>query len=65
MSYYIPIPFVIVAALIKIVSKHFKLRLFEIIANIVIIIGAILFIYLYLDSIGINLLVILKNVFKI
>lgn len=65
MYYLIPIPFVVLAVIIKLVAKQFDLKIFNIISNIVIIVGVMLFIYFYLDYNGINLLEKIKTFLKI
>ena len=65
MYYILPMPIIFVAVIVKLVSRHCQFKTMEIIANIVIIIGAIFFIYFYLDYHGINLLAIIKDFLKI
>ena len=45
MYYLIPIPIVIFAVIIKLVSDRYKLKIFSAISKIVIILGVIAFIY--------------------
>lgn len=65
MYYLIPIPIIFVAAMVKLVASNYKLKSFEIIANIAIIISVIFFIYYFTDHLGYNLINIVKNFFLI
>ena len=55
MLFLIPIPIVIVAVIVKLVSDNFDLKIIGVISNIVILVGIAFFIYFYLDYNGINL----------
>ena len=65
MYYLIPIPFVVLAVIIKLVAKQFDLKIFNIIANVVIIVGVIAFVYFFLDYNGLNILEKIKDLIKI
>ena len=64
MYYLIPIPFVVVAVIVKLVAKQFDLKIFNIISNVVIIVGVIAFVYFFLDYNGLNLLEKMKSFVK-
>lgn len=56
MYYILPIPIIIIAVIVKLVSDRYKLKLFGIISKIVIILGVLLFIYLYTAYLGYDML---------
>lgn len=63
MYYLIPIPIVILAVIVKLVSDRYKIKLFSIISKIVIIIGVIAFIYFYAAYLGYDILEYVKVLF--
>lgn len=63
MYYLIPIPIVILAVIVKLVSDRYKIKLFSIISKIVIIIGVIAFIYFYAAYLGYDMLEYVKVLF--
>lgn len=56
MYYLFTLPFILTAGLIRVIARYFKVKSLEIISNVIIIVGVILFIYLYLDYNGFNIL---------
>ena len=56
MYYLLPIPIILVAAIVKLVSNRYKLKLFSAISLVVIILGVMLFIYLYSAYLGYDML---------
>lgn len=64
MYHIIPIPIVILAVIVKLVSDRYKLKIFSKICKIIIIIGVIAFIYLYSAYMGYDILEYLKPFFK-
>lgn len=64
MYYLIFIPIVILAVMVKLVASKYELKIFNIICNIVITIGVILFIYFFLDYNGYNIFEMIKNFLK-
>lgn len=56
MYYLLTLPFILTAGLVRVLARYFKLKVLEIISNVIIIVGVILFAYLYLDYNGINIL---------
>ena len=56
MYYLLTLPFILTAGLIRVLAKYFKLKVLEVISNVIIIVGVIIFIYLYLDYNGYNIL---------
>lgn len=63
MYYLIPIPIVIFAVIIKLVSDRYKLKIFSAISKIVIILGVIAFIYFYAAYLGYDMIEYLKVLF--
>lgn len=63
MSYLIPIPIVLVTAIVYIVSSKYKLKLFMIISKVIMIIGIPFFIVEYLAYLGYDLRTIIKGYF--
>ena len=63
MYYLIPIPIVILAVIVKLVSDRYKIKLFSTISKLVIIIGVIAFIYLYAAYMGYDMLEYVKILF--
>lgn len=64
MIYLIPIPIVITALLVKIVSVKYGLKIFTSISNIVILIGTIVFIYYYTKYLGFDIVQYVINLFS-
>lgn len=60
MYHLVPIPIVILAVMVKLISVRYGLKIFEIISNIVITVGVIFFIYFFTDYLGYNLIEIAK-----
>jgi hypothetical protein len=56
MLYLIPIPIILIAVIIYLISQNFGLKVFEKITKIIIILGILIFIYLYADHNGYNIL---------
>lgn len=65
MYYIIPIPIVIFAVIVKLVSDRYKIKIFSIISKIVIILGVIAFIYFYALYLGYDMLEYVKMLFEI
>ncbi len=61
MLYLVPIPIVFVAVIIKIVAQRNKMKIFNTICNIVIILGIIIFVYFFADSMGFNIVEKIQN----
>lgn len=64
MYYLIPIPIVLLAVIVKLVSDRYKIKLFSSISKIVIIIGVIAFIYLYAAYMGYDMLEYVRFLFE-
>lgn len=64
MYYLIPIPIVILAVIVKLVSDRYKLKIFSTISKLVIIIGVIAFIYFYAAYLGYDMLEYIKLLFN-
>lgn len=64
MYYIIPIPIVLLAVIVKLVSDRYKLKIFSTISKIVIIIGVIAFIYFYAAYFGYDVLEYIKPFFE-
>lgn len=62
MNHFIPIPFFIIAIIVLIVSKQYKLKSFQIIAKIVITISVIVFAYEYAKYLGYDIFEIISSV---
>lgn len=60
MYYMLPIPIIILAVIVKLVSDRYKLKIFSTISKILIIIGVIAFMYLYAAFYGYDALEYLK-----
>lgn len=56
MYYLIPIPIVLLAVIVNLVSNRYKLKIFSTISKIVIILGVIAFIYFYSAYLGYDML---------
>lgn len=65
MYYLIPIPIVLLAVIVKLVSDRYKLKIFSLISKIIIILGVIAFIYFYAASLGYDMLEYVKVLFEI
>lgn len=63
MLYLIPIPIVIIAAMVKILSVRYGLKIFSMISSIVILLGVLFFLYSYASYNGYNIITIIKNFF--
>ncbi len=61
MNHFIPIPFFIIAIIVLIISKQFKLKSFQIIAKVVIAVSVIVFIYQYAKYLGYDLWEIIRS----
>ena len=61
MNHFLPIPFFLLAVILYIVSKDRKLKLFEIISKIVIIISVLVFIYEYAKYLGYDIFEIIHS----
>ena len=62
MYYILPIPVIIVAVIVKLVSDRYKLKLFGTISKFIIIIGVMLSIYLYAAYYGYDMLEYARNI---
>lgn len=65
MLYLVVVPFIVLAAIVKLVSDRYKLKLLGTISKVVIFIGVILFIYLFAASKGFDIIQIVINFFTI
>lgn len=63
MYYLIPIPIVMVAVMVRLVSLRYKLNILAFISKIVIILGVLLFIYWFTDYNGFNIIEYVKSLF--
>lgn len=63
MYHIIPIPIIILAVIVYLVSKRYKLTIFATVSKIVIILGVLSFIYLYCAYLGYDILEYIKNIF--
>lgn len=64
MYYIIPIPITLLAVIVKLVSKRFKLKIFDTICNIIIFVGIVAFVYLYSYYLGYDMLEYVKVFFE-
>ena len=65
MLYLIPVPIIMIAVMVKAVSDKFKIKSLSIISKVVIIIGMVLFIYLFAASKGFDFIEIIKKFFTL
>lgn len=65
MFYLIPIPIIFLAAIVKLVSDRYKIKIFSTISKIVIIVCVIFFIYSYAAYNGFDIIKFIINFFKI
>lgn len=65
MLYLVVVPFIVLAAIVKLVSDRYKLKLLGTISKVVIFIGVILFIYLFAASKGFDIIQIIINFFTL
>lgn len=65
MLYLVPVPIIITAAIIKIVSDRYKVKTLAIISKIIIIVGIVFFIHFYAVSKGFNIIDILIKFFTL
>ncbi|MBQ7410258.1 MAG: hypothetical protein IJW20_02640 [Clostridia bacterium] len=65
MLYLVVVPFIVLAAIVKLVSDRYKLKLLGTISKVVIFIGVILFIYLFAASKGFDIIQIVINFFTL
>lgn len=65
MLYLIPVPIIVLAAIVKLVSDRYKLKVLGTISKVVIFIGVILFIYFFAASKGFDIIQIVKNFFTL
>ena len=63
MNHFLPIPFFIIAIIIYIVSKERDLKLFKLIAKIVIIVSVIVFINEYAKYLGYDIIKSVRTIF--
>lgn len=56
MYYLLVLPVIFLAAIVKLVSDRYKLKIFSKICKVIIIIGVILFIYLFASYNGVNII---------
>jgi len=64
MYYIIPIPITILAVIVKLVSKRYKLNIFNAICNIIIFLGIVAFVYLYSYYLGYDMLEYVRGMFE-
>lgn len=65
MLYLVVVPFIVLAAIVKLVSDRYKLKLVGKISKVVIYIGVILFIYLFASSKGFDIIQIIIKFFTL
>lgn len=65
MLYLVVVPFIVLAAIVKLVSDRYKLKIVGKISKIVIYIGVILFIYLFAASKGFDIIQIIIKFFTV
>lgn len=65
MLYLVVVPFIVLAAIVKLVSDRYKIKIVGKISKIVIYIGVILFIYLFAASKGFDIIQIIIKFFTV
>ena len=65
MLYLVPVPFIVIAVMVKVVSDKFKIKPLAIISRVVIAIGMVLFIYFFAASKGYDFIEIVKKFFTL
>ena len=65
MYYLIPIPIIFIAAMVKLLSNRYKLKIFSKICTFVIVVSILYFIYAFADYNGYNIIEIVKSFFTI
>lgn len=65
MLYLVLVPIIMLAAIVKLVSDRYKLKILSTISKVVIFIGVVLFIYLYAASKGFDIVQIIINFFTL
>ncbi len=65
MLYLVLVPIIMLAAIVKLVSDRYKLKILGTVSKAIIFIGVILFIYLFAVSKGFDIIQIVKNFFTL
>ncbi len=65
MLYLVLVPIIMLAAIVKLVSDRYKLKILSTISKVVIFIGVVLFVYLYAASKGFDIVQIIINFFTL
>lgn len=65
MLFLVPVPIIVIAVMVKVVSDKYKLKLLGTISRVVIFIGMVLFIYFFAAYKGFDLIKIVVNFFTI
>lgn len=65
MLFLVPVPIIVIAVMVKVVSDKYKLKLLGTISRVVIFIGMVLFIYFFSAYKGFDLIKIVVNFFTI
>lgn len=65
MLYLVLVPIIMLAAIVKLVSDRYKLKILSTISKVVIFIGVVLFVYLYAASKGFDIVKIIINFFTL
>ena len=65
MLYLVLVPIIMLAAIVKLVSDRYKLKILSTISKVVIFIGVVLFVYLFAASKGFDIVQIVINFFTL
>lgn len=65
MLYLVPVPIIVIAVMVKVVSDKFKIKALAIISRVVIAIGMVLFVYFFAASKGFDAIEIVKKFFTL
>lgn len=65
MLYLVPLPIIIIAVVVKVVSDKYKLKIFSTISKVVIAIGVVLFIYFFAVAKGFDIIEIIRRFFTL
>lgn len=65
MLFLVPLPILIIAVMVKLVSDKYKLKLFSTISKVVIMLCVVTFIYFYIKYLGFDIIEFVINFFTI
>lgn len=65
MLYLVPVPFIVIAVIVKVVADTYKLKTLAKISRIAIFIGMVIFIYFYAKSLGFDAIDFVYKFFKL